>query len=84
MHFPHDNQGQTQLSRATTHSSIWGARIEFFKGLTESLEDFKWEINSKLRGFRPRFDEVPALLEMAKSREALNAYGGLQRNLSWP
>src|SRR3974390_3629336 len=64
MHFPHDNQGQTQLNRPTAHSFCLGRKIESLKNWQRYLKVS--ETNLKLsEGSAPGY-EVPTLSELAR------------------
>jgi hypothetical protein len=51
MHFPHDNQGQTQPTRPDAHSFCLGAKIESLKN---------WQILEGFRKFNSKRSEGPA------------------------
>ena len=66
MHFPHDNQGQTQLKCAHRTIVLLGRRIESLQELRQQVLGLSERMNSvQLEGFAPGF-EVPTLLELAK------------------
>ena len=67
MHFPHDNQGQTQPIRPDAHFFCLGARIESFKNWQGYLKVSENLTQNKSEGSAPGY-EVPRLPELTEKQ----------------